>query len=238
MDAGSYSKQNIHAMYEQKIEFLIRLSSTDLIYKTLINKHSSTIQHVTNLVQYKSRPMFIKLEKIDLYGYTGYAYISLDVERFGQESVKFSLEFLSKKNDLTDEEAHEKYCKLGMFILVLSKKICTTDVLPLYYTRQAAIEKMFYYSKNDVDLFSFKILGEKALRRHLLLSFICSIVDFLFNIQLKGLDFDTKTALKELGYLHSNLYDNKIISDKLSNQMNDITKHLIIYIPDTIKIKI
>ncbi|MDR0571826.1 MAG: transposase [Rickettsiales bacterium] len=237
MDAGYYSKQNILAMYEQKIDFLTRLSATNLIYKTLISKHSSTIQHVTNLVQYKNRPMFIKIEKVDLYGNTGYAYICLDVARFGQETVKYSLEFLNSKIDLTDEEAQEKYLKLGMFILISSRKISINDVLPLYYTRQA-IEQVFDYSKNDVDLLPLRIHGEKALRGHLLLSFICSIVDGLFNIQLEGTNFGTKAALKELGYLHCNLYENKIITDHLSKQMNDITKHLKISIPDTIKLKI
>jgi transposase len=85
LDAGYYSKENIIALYENKIDFLMRLPSQRSLYKSCILKELEDIERIDYATKYDKRVLFVKPIKIDLYGKKGWAYIVLDHARKSKE---------------------------------------------------------------------------------------------------------------------------------------------------------
>lgn len=85
LDAGYYSRENITELYENNIDFLIRLPSQRSLYKTCILGQLEDIEQIQYATKYDERVLFVKPIETTLYGNPGWAYIVLDPTRKAKE---------------------------------------------------------------------------------------------------------------------------------------------------------
>jgi transposase len=218
IDAGYYSEANIAELYADNISFLTRLPANRTLYKKLIDAHSEDMECASNIVIYGKRALYIKKVQIDLYSHTGYAYIVCDIKRKADEITKF---LMGAKEDGLDES--EIDCALrskGKFVLISSSDIPTTDVIPLYYTRQTA-ENMFSISKSYLDLLPLRTHSIETFRGYLMLSFISLIAYIEYKRKLRG-KYTVEDALFEMSNLMCRVYGDDILVSEPSKKMKDI----------------
>jgi len=222
IDAGYYSETNIRAMQKSQISFVIRMVPNRKKYKDLIREYTDDIEDAKYLVKYRDRFVYIKRAEIDLFGKTGYAYIALDIDRKHDEVKKY-IRGAFDNNDISPEDMNAEMQRKGLFILVASDPICTTDILPLYYTRQA-IEQVFDIGKNNTDLLPLRVHSLESFRGHLLLSFLTSAVYVMVNKALKKTDVCAIGAYRIFRNLKCKVFDSVIVVQEANKKMNDIAK--------------
>jgi transposase len=173
LDAGYYSEGNIKELYADEIDFLTRMPSGRKQFKQLIIDTADTIEKSENLVVYNGRSLFIKQVEADLFGNKGYAYVVCDLKRKLNESDKYLL--VAKEDGLSNDEIDAELRFKGKFVLVSSKKLDITEVIPLYYTRQSA-ERLFGISKSILDCLPLRTHSETTMRGLLLLNFMALVL--------------------------------------------------------------
>jgi transposase len=223
LDAGYYCEDNITNLYLEGIQFLTRLKSNVKLYKDLAKEHLQDLQSSKYAIKYRDRLVKIKCVPVNLFGYKGYAYVSIDIDRRNDEQRKYLYEALG--NETPRGEIDENMSLLGMFVLISSQELETKDILPLYYTRQA-IEQVFDFCKNDVDMLPLRTHNENTFRGHLLLSFLASITYITMNKQMEGSKFCAKGVFHAARGLKCNVYDNRVIPSIPNKKFNDIIKYL------------
>jgi len=232
IDAGYYSGKNVKAMQDKEISFVMRMAPNRRLYKELIVQHASELEDAKYLVKYRERFVYIKQVEIDLFGRIGYAYIAEDIDRKHDEIKKY-ISATIDDDDIGYDEMNATMDSKGLFILVSSDKIETSDILPLYYTRQA-IEQVFDIGKNNADLLPLRVHSIDSFRGHLLLSFMVSAIYIIVNNMLKGSEVCTMGAYRILRNLKCKVYDDQIIIQEANKKMNDIAKHVKLSFPKVI----
>lgn len=224
IDAGYFSEKNIKELYRCNIAFITRMKCNLKLYKNLADEHKSDLENAKHLVKYRERFVYIKRVQINLYGKTGYAYIGSDIDRKHDEVKKY-INRTFDDEDVSFDDMDTAIQSKGIFILVSSNEICTNDILPLYYTRQA-IEQVFDIGKNNADLLPLRVHGVDKFRGHLLISFLASAAYILLNNELANSEFCAIGAYRLLRNLKCKVYDDKIIVQEANKKMNDIAKHM------------
>ena len=228
MDAGFFSEDNIKELYEQKINFLTRLPSLRTIYKELIISEAKNIERYENAVRYGRRALFIRQKKINLFGKDAFAYVILDPERKGRETKNFLLQNIKNKENSIEELDYEM-AKRGIMILVSSFGIKNEEVVPAYYIRQTA-EKLFGFSKDDLNLLPLRIHSEEALRGFLFMQFV-TLIAFVSIKNKIGNKHNVEEILLKLRNLKCKVYDDEIIICELNRQQKNILEKLDILMP-------
>jgi transposase len=85
LDAGYFSTENILELYENNIDFLMRLPAQRSLYKVCILKHLEGIEQIEYATKYDKRVLFVKPLETELYGKNGWVYIVLDPTRKAKE---------------------------------------------------------------------------------------------------------------------------------------------------------
>lgn len=109
---------------------------------------------------------------MDVYGYEGFAYIGIDMDSRNQQ---FKRAAFATIDGTPPNEMDARIANLGMFMLLSSDDMETSETLPLYYTRQQ-IEKVFDIGKNNADLLPLRIQNEETFRGHLMLTFMATAI--------------------------------------------------------------
>jgi len=131
---------------------------------------------------------------------------------------------------MSNEEFDRKLITKGVFIIISSESMNTSEILPLYYTRQA-IEQVFDLYKNNADLLPLRTHGENTFRGHLMLSFISTVAYMLINRLLDGSKYCADGAFRALHNLKCKVFDDCILVKEPTKKVNEITKHLHIELP-------
>ena len=228
MDAGFFSEDNILELYEQKINFLTRLPSIRTIYKELIISEAKNIEKYENGVQYGKRALFIKQKNITLFGKKAFAYVILDPERKGREMKNFLLQNI-KNTENSVEELEYDMMKRGIMILVSSFNLKNEDVVPAYYVRQTA-EKLFGFSKDDLNLLPLRVHNEESLRGFLFMQFV-TLIAFVHIKNKLGKEYNVEEILLTLRNLKCKVYDKEIIICEPNKQQKEILEKLDILMP-------
>jgi hypothetical protein len=229
LDAGYYSEKNIKALYKDSIRFITRLRPNLKLYKELIAENADGLESRSNAVFYRDRLLYIKCVPVEMFGRQAYAYVAIDHQRRSDESYAFMKQVVDD-TQLSDEEIDRKAKSKGMFILLSSECVDISDVLPLYYTRQA-IEQVFDLYKNNADLLPLRTHGEDTFRGHLMLSFLSTIAYMLVNQLLDGLKFCAGGAFRSLHNLKCKVFDECVLIKEATKKENEIAKHLGIELP-------
>lgn len=234
VDAGYFSEKNIKELQSRHISFVMRMIPNRRMYKELVKAHAVDLEDAKYLVKYRERFVYIKRIVIDLFGKDGYAYIAEDIDRKHDEIKKYISGALNN-NDISTEDMNAEMREKGIFILVSSDKIDVNEILPLYYTRQA-IEQVFDFGKNCVDLLPLRVHGIEAFRGHLLLSFMASTIYIMVNNMLKKADVSATGAFNIFRNLKCKVYEENIIVMEANKKMNDIAKRLNFTFPSVLSV--
>jgi hypothetical protein len=229
LDAGYYSETNVIALYNEGIRFITRLRPNLTMYKNLVDDNVEGLESRRYAVFYRDRLLFIKCVPIELFGWEAYAYVAIDHQRRSDESYSYMKQVVDDKQ-LDYEEIDRKAKGKGMFVIISSECVETSEILPLYYTRQA-IEQVFDVYKNNADLTPLRTHNEDTFRGHLLLSFLSAITYMLVNHQLDGIRYCADGAFRSLNNLKCKVFDDYILVKEPTKKENDITKHLGIELP-------
>lgn len=230
LDAGYFSESNIKELYSENMDFLTRLPSGRILYKNLIETETTDLEKFSNKIIYGKRALFIKEKKIDLFGKDAYAYIVLDPQRKGREINKLML----TSNKEQEEEIEYSMKTKGVMIIVSSFRVKKEEVVPAYYVRQTA-EKMFGFSKDDLEIIPLRVHSEGALRGFLLMQFISLIV----FVQLKkalGKKHTVEEFLLTMKNLKCKVYDDEITVSEVTKKQRLLVEKLGILMPKRVGI--
>jgi hypothetical protein len=221
LDAGYYTESNIIELFEKRVSFLTRLKQNLVLYKQIVAEHYETLEAKENLVQYNGRYVYLKCVPCKIANHQAYAYIGLDIQRRSFESNKtFQRAILKKMNT---DQVYDAIQKQGVFILITSNQIDTTELLPLYYTRQQ-IEQVFDIGKNYAGMLPVRVHCEDTFRGHLLLTFIATAVIKQIQADLKDSAITPISLFLELRNHKCKVYEKKIITHEAFKKVNDIYK--------------
>jgi transposase len=228
LDAGYYTEGNIHELFEKGISFVTRLKQNLVIYKQIVANHLETLETKENLVEYNGRYVYLKCVPCELAGHQAYAYIGLDIDRKYSESRKTFQRAIPKK--MSTDEVYDVIQTQGAFILVASHQINTTELLPLYYTRQQ-IEMVFDIGKNYAGMLPVRVHSEDTFRGHLLLTFIATVVIKQMQGDLKNSAITPISLFLDLRNHKCKVYEDKIITQEAFKKANDIYKKFKVQCP-------
>jgi hypothetical protein len=234
LDAGYYTEDNILELFENKISFITRLKSNLVVYKDLVREHLSSLESKENLVEYNGRYVYLKCVPIKLYGYSAYAYVGLDIERKSSESRKTFQRAKDKKMDT--DQVFDTIASQGVFIIVASRRIAATKLLPLYYTRQQ-IEQIFDIGKNYAEMLPLRVQTEETFRGHLLLTFIVTVILKHLQDALLKTTFNPISVFLNLRNQKCKVFADKIVTNEPFKKANDVYKLFKIKCPTVIPYK-
>lgn len=229
VDAGFFSEDNIKEMYVNNIDFLTRLPSLRIIYKEMINNEIDDLESLKYAVKYGKRAMFVKQKEIELFGKKAYAHIVLDPERKGREVKKFLLQIIDEKSQHDENEMEYSLSKRGIMILVSSFKIDKEEVVPTYYVRQTA-EKLFGFSKDDLNILPLRVHSEKSSSGFLFMQFLALIAFTKLKKEI-GKEYTVEEILLTMRNLKCKVYDDEIRINELTKQQKEISEKLGFIVP-------
>lgn len=228
-DAGFYSEPNIKSLQGKEIPFMVRLPASRTLYKEIIAK-GSDIESIKYAVKYGERGLFIKKQKINLFGKGAYVYTVLDPERKGRETRNLILGI--GENEENDQEFALK--KKGIMILVSSINTDGHDALSLYYSRNIA-EQLFKFSKDDLKLLPLRTHKEESMRGYLLLVFI-SLSAFLLLRKGLGKQFTVEEALLLLRNLKAKVFRDEMLIPEITKKQKLLFEKFDIIVPKVLGI--
>ena len=231
LDAGYYSEEIIRELFGRRISFLTRMKENLVIYKKLVAENIGTLESRENIVEYNGRYVYLKCVPFEIFGYSAYAYVGLDIARKSSESQKTFKNATAKK--MTAAQVYDAMEKQGVFVLMSTRRIAKTNVLPLYYTRQQ-IEQVFDVGKNYADMLPVRVHSEETFRGHLLLTFIATVVVKHIQDALLKTPITPMSLFLDLRNHKCKVYGNRIITQEVFKKANDCYKLFKIQCPISI----
>lgn len=228
IDAGFFSEENIKDLFDEQIDFVTRLPKNRLLYFDLIRRERVDLEKSRYGVKYGRRGLFVKKVKVKLFEKDAWAYLILDPERKGRETKRLLLEVADEKMN-REEELDYQLDNCGIMILVSSFEIPSKDIVQAYYLRQT-VEKLFGFSKEDLELLPLRVHSEKTLRGFLLLQFI-ALSAFVKIKKALGDKYSVEELVLIMRNLKCKVFENEILIPELSKEQKEIMKHLNIIVP-------
>jgi len=229
IDAGYFSEENIKELYKEKMNFLTRLPSIRCLYKELIDAEVKDLENPKNFVRYGKRALFIKQKTVHLFGKKIYTHIILDPERKAREIKKMMIQTDDEKEKHDKKEIFYKFKTKGIMILVSSFPLNKKEVVPTYYLRQTA-EKIFGYTKNDLEILPLRVHTKETLKGLLFLQFMTLIAYIKLKKKL-GNKHTVEELLQTTRNLKCKIYDKELIIGEMTQQQKQLTEKLKIIVP-------
>ena len=157
-----------------------------------------------------------------------FAYICKDITRSNDEIEKFRDR--ERNNDFDRDKLFDTISTSGIFILISTRHIPTTEILPTYYSRQQ-VEQLFDIEKNYSNLVPLRVQTEETLRGHLLLVFIVSTLIKMLQEDLRDTEDTPMNLFLNLRNQKCKVYNTTIITAEPVKKVNDIYKKFYITCP-------
>ena len=224
VDAGYHDEKNVRELYKNNVSFITRLAPNRVLFKDVVKEHIPDLTTSANALRYGNRLLYMKKAPMELYGYSGFAYIGVDVDSRNQQMKRAA--FAAMDDKLTSEDADSKMAKLGVFVIVSSEDIGIGEILPLYYTRQQ-IEQVFDLGKNGADILPLRVQNEDTFRGHLMLTFLATVIlqklqrDILAKRKKKD-KTNPEGALFTLRNQKCKVYEDEIVPQEAVKSVNDV----------------
>ena len=232
LDAGFFSDENLGDMYQNQVDFVIRLPSGRILYKELITKEANNLESKRNFVRYGKRGLFVKEVEINLLDRKAFAYIIQDPLRRGREIERYILDSVDD-NIIADEDKYDIVNK-GIMIVVSSFKVPKDEIVPYYYTRQMA-EVFFGFSKDDLGILPLRVHSEERISGFLFLQFLSLIVFAQIKTHL-GKNYTIEEVLLSMRNLKCKVYGNEIVVSEVTKTQREMVEKLGIIMPKTLGI--
>ena len=163
------------------------------------------------------------ITRIEIYGYNAFAYLVLDPERRGREISKI----VSQMDDNTDKI---DISNCGKMVLLSTQKHSSSDIVPLYYTRQIA-ERMFGIAKDDLNILPLRTHSERNYNGFMLLAFISLIIICAIKDKL-GNKISIEQAVATLKNLKCKVFDNDIVPGEVTKKQRLIFENAGVLVPN------
>lgn len=237
VDAGYFSEGNVKEMYRNSIRFVTRLSSNRKIYKEVTEECMGDILSARYAVRYGKRLVYMKKTKIDVFGHAGYAYVGVDVDSRNSQMKRTM--FNSMDDKVSAEDIDQRIAMLGMFVIISSEDMDTTEILPLYYTRQQ-VEQVFDIAKNSADTLPLRVQSEETFRGHLMLTFLATALLQMLQREImtkkkRGDKINPEGAFIKLRNQKCKVFATQVIPQEPVKDINDVYKLLNITCPTIIQ---
>jgi hypothetical protein len=213
LDSGYYSEEDIKAIYDTNIPFMMRIFPKTSFYNSLLQQYATNIVDIKNYVKYRHRILFIKKHKITLFDglIPIFAYICYD-------------------------GSHLNLLEKGFFIILSTINFTTSEVLLHYYNRQS-VDQFFDYLNNNLNFVPSPADSQDVLNGSLMLSFISTVIFTYIDNKLKENDLSLSNSLFSLRSLLGIVSKNTIIPSIPTKKVNDVLKALKISLPNPIFIE-
>jgi hypothetical protein len=226
MDAGYSSKQNLLFLKFLKIPFITRLSDNIAEYKEIIDAYSESLFYDnTKVVEQNERNIYCQKIPVKIDDNDYFAYLCIDTEKFISDYRSSIAKNSSSNTKDSIEIAKNKMKEFGRFILISNEDIDSVEIIGKYYIRQG-IEQIFDVSKNNASLLPLRVHSEEALRGHLLVTFIVTIINLLINKKLEDVKINSYGTFFVMKGLYINIFENTSIIDEPTKSENDIIDSL------------
>ena len=238
LDAGYCSADNFEQLNSAKIPFVIRLKAGNDVYAKLIKDNINGLDTLDNSVVYGNRAVFIKRVQLEFHGSPSFAYVSIDHAEQSKQRERILMKPLSAFKSI--EERVEKYRNCGVFVIISKLAVDVSEILPLYYSRQA-IEQVFDFGKNYANLLPLRTHDEATFRGHLLISFMATIA--IMTIDKLFLQANPKSKKPKLNFIYARsclrqmkceVYSDKIIAIEPDAASNMVLQALKVNVPKTL----
>lgn len=229
-DAGFVSEENVNALYNQHVDFLTRLPRGRILYEELISRHCDGLESHAHAVNYGKRGLFIKKVPVKFYEHEAFAYIVLDPERKGRETKRLLVN-LSEDAKVIGQRFDDELKDRGIMVLISSFDLPAAEAVPAYYIRQTA-EKMFGFSKDDLNLLPLRVHSESTLRGFLLIQFL-ALIAFVKLKNGLGKKFSVEELVLTMRNLKCKVYEKELVVLELSKRQKLLTEKLKITVPIT-----
>ena len=164
---------------------------------------------------------------MDLFGKPAFAYVVLDPARKGREMTKLILHL--DEIDKSDDEKAFMLKKKGIMVLISSIEIAEDQVVPFYYSRQAA-EQLFKFSKDDLNMLPLRTHKEESMRGYLLLVFI-TLCAFLLMRKKLGKKVTVEEALLLLRNLKAKVFEDEMLIPEITKKQRLLFERFDIIVP-------
>ena len=238
LDAGFYSNDNIKLLQDNNIDFIIRLPKGRNLFKDLTNDiKQDQLESLANAVKVsKKRVVFIQEKKCHINKKDVYAYIILDPKKKADLSSNYLADILDDNNndidDIDNQKITEKLKSKGIFVILSSKKQKKNEILDIYYSRQK-VERLFAFSKSDLNLLPLRTHKESTLRGYLFLLFLLSYFFMKIHKKLKK-KFTIEQSFIILSSLKAKIYENQILIQEANKKQKIIFELIGHQIPEEI----
>ena len=194
LDRGFFSAENLEKLKEKRMGFIIGLPASTALFDTLVEKTVATIQVPSRAFMFNGSHHFGVVERVKVGTVPLYAHVILNPARKAREEERFYskilerveylksrkrrrrvggefVEFKHGKVRMKEEEIERELRRMGVIVLLSTKRMDCAEALELYYSRDV-IEKHFRYFKTDLDLLPARVHREDGIRAYVLLMFI------------------------------------------------------------------
>jgi transposase len=138
--------------------------------------------------------------------------------------------------ELHDRDVYEQMSTMGMFVLVSTRRVGKSKILPAYYTRQQ-IEQIFDIGKNYAGMLPLRVHKEETFRGHLLLTFVASVIVKMIQDKLNPTSYNPISMFLNLRNQKCKLYEKQVITQEAFKKANDCYKLFGIKCPLAIQLK-
>ena len=231
LDAGYYNDDVFDSLRFASIDFLTRMNAVNGLYNKLLSENLDSLCEKENLVRYNDRYLYVKCvpcrvgSKKDI---PAFAYICKDITRSNDEIEKFRDR--ERNNDFDRDKLFDTIATSGVFILMSTRQLPTTEILPAYYSRQQ-VEQFFDIEKNYSNLVPLRVQTEETLRGHLLLVFMASALIKMLQEDLRDTEDTPMNLFLNLRNQKCKVYNTTIITAEPVKKVNDIYKRFYITCP-------
>ncbi len=233
LDAGFFSDENISEMYQNSVDFVIRLPSGRVLYKELIEAHEKSLERRENLVRYgKKRGLFVKEVEVKLGDRGAYAYIVMDPLRRGRELSRFIFDTVEDNSigESTDYEIENK----GIMVIISSFKVGKDEIVPSYYIRQTA-ETFFGFSKDDLAIAPLRVHSLERIKGFLFLQFL-TLIAFVQMKNKLGSRYTVEGILLSMRNLKCKIYTDQIMIGEITKEQREVSERLGVALPKSLPV--
>lgn len=242
LDRGFFSADNLKKMKDRKMGFIIGLPASTTLFDTLVEQIVPGIQAPSNVFLFNGSHHFGIVERVKVETTPLYAYVILNPERKAREEEKFYskvferveylegrkrkrkvsgefVEFKYGKVRMKEEEIERELRRMGVMILLSTKRMGCAEALELYYSRDV-IEKHFRYFKTDLDLLPARVHREDGIRAYVLLMFVSLFI--LLQLKRVKLPMSLAEAFLLLRMVKKKIYDTVSVVIGVDKEQSEI----------------
>ena len=237
LDSGYYNGKNADILIDAGISFISRVGGTHGIYLDAKKYERDDLERKENLIQHNGRVYYIKEIKVKIgekKDKDAYGYLCLDTTMRNEKQKRINAEVSDEEMD--EDRLYEEMQTAGLFMLVCTRKVEKKYLLGLYFTRNQ-VEEIFKIGKGNGKMLPICVESEEALRGHLLITFISSVITKILMNRLLNTGWSPVSIYSILQYQIAQIFPDYLLTSEPVKNMNDIYKHFRITCPSSIPYK-